>query len=401
MMKKPLKNALTALYVAGVSALCLAQDTSQPSLHFHLQPEWMSGKIVPNYKRAPSTDFRNSLFLNFSFRYSQSNKSWPGYYHYPYAGISLSMSTLGNPDIYGNEISIIPYLMFNPMRKCAKNTFLKVGLGMAYFDRPYNPELNPANKAIGSNYNWAFQLFLYQNFPVTGRTSFMLGGGYLHASNGHTRLPNVGLNSAMISVTANVELFQTTEQPQLLSEKFENRSPFIQVTQGFGVHELGGSTGPVGGKKGQVHATSLAYGIVFKNHLKIRTGFTYRYYEHFYTMVENEKLDHYSIHPRKAASNTFFFLGSEFLIGHFSIDIEGGINLHKPMYKEFYKQYEGKLKTFKYFLKSTFPSRLGIQYYLINTDKQPKTNAFISGHINANFGQADFSSVSVGLVHRL
>jgi len=378
----------------------VAQDESASVYGFYLQPEWMTGKVVPIYAEAPSADFRQSLSVNIAYQYRQSSRSWVNYYNHPYIGASVTLSKLGAPETYGNEVSIIPYIMFNPLGDIAQNTYLKTGLGGAYFDNPHDIKLNPNNQVIGSHFNWEFQMFLYHEFHFFEHTNIVLGGGYLHASNGHTQLPNLGLNSAILSLSANVNLFQVKQQNKSFDAPAHKRTSFLQLSQGIGMQELGTATGPVGGKKRTIHVTSLAYGQIFNNHLKVRTGLTYRYYQQYEWLIHSENLEKYKEHPARAASSIHFFLGSEFLIGHFSIDVEGGLMLYRPMFKEFYKYLGGNSASAKYFLKRNFISRLGMQYYLFNTEKHPRFNVFVGAHINANLGQADFSSANIGTVYR-
>ncbi len=82
-------------------------------------------------------------------------------------------------------------------------------------------------------------------------------------------------------------------------------------------------------------------------------------------------------------------------MGHIGIDIMGGLNLYKPFYSEFNTVYE-KNTGFRYLLKKHLASRMGLNLYVLNTNKLPKHNAFIGAHINANFGQADFTEFSIG-----
>ena len=81
------------------------------------------------------------------------------------------------------------------------------------------------------------------------------------------------------------------------------------------------------------------------------------------------------------------------------MDAEIGINLYKPFYPEHSSEFEYD-SSFKYWLKKTFVTRLGLKLYAINTSKNPKHNVFLGAHINANFGQADFSELSIGYVYR-
>ncbi len=81
------------------------------------------------------------------------------------------------------------------------------------------------------------------------------------------------------------------------------------------------------------------------------------------------------------------------------MDAELGLNLFKPFYQEFNNKFEDD-SDFEYWLKKTFVTRLGLKRYAINTSKNPKNNLFLGAHINANFGQADFSELSIGYVYR-
>ena len=136
---------------------------------------------------------------------------------------------------------------------------------------------------------------------------------------------------------------------------------------------------------------------MFKQIFKVKVGFTYRFYNHYYSyIIENEPVN-YIDHPIMNSSNIFIYGGFEFLIGHVGIDAELGINLYKPFYKEHSSRFENE-SDLSYALKSTFASRLGLKFYAISTAKNPRNNVFIGAHINANLGQADFSEISFGYV---
>ena len=83
------------------------------------------------------------------------------------------------------------------------------------------------------------------------------------------------------------------------------------------------------------------------------------------------------------------------------------MKLNQGFYWDFYNEdgtYEteyvlGEL-TSKYKLKKAILARLGLKYYLFNNNQSPKSNIFIGATINANLGQADFTELSIGYVHR-
>jgi hypothetical protein len=220
-----------------------------------------------------------------------------------------------------------------------------------------------------------------------------VGIGYRHSSNGHTQLPNYGLNSAVISVSVIPKELKTS----MLSKQkaVKSRTPFVIARTGLGFHELGSSTSPVGGEKKLVFSQSIGFGFTFKEHFRWYAGFGTRHYQHYADSIANSpELQELNVHP----NNHFFMMGIEYLIYHVGISIEGGINLSKPFYYHFAEEYENT-ESIKYTLKKIFPSRMGLKLYLINTAKKPKHNLYISAHINANFGQADFSEASLGYVY--
>lgn len=376
-----------------------AQDQLKESKYlFFIEPELMLGQTVANYNDFPDTKPVKSFFLSVGIKDTRNIHS-SKYYNHPTTGVNLSYSNLGNDSILGKSFGVMPFIQFYPWGNRQKRWSLKFGIGGSYFTKSYRQ--SNQNLAIGSHLTWSFQAFLYRELFALNRMQFRMGAGYLHSSNGHTQLPNMGLNSAQVSLSC-----QWTSRP-LISKKKDiylganmglNRRYFINVRSGIGVHEYGGKSKPVGGDKGYVYSTALSGGILFKQHLKVRAGFTYRFYEHYYDQIKELAKPDYIDSPSWNASNIYFHLGSEFLIGHFGLDIEGGLNLYKPFYKEYYETH-GSSNELKYKLKKYFSSRMGLNFYIINTNKLPKNNFFIGANINANFGQADFTELNFGYMY--
>jgi len=355
------------------------------------EPEFMLGKIVSNYDKFPKSPFQSSFFINIGRINYSSNNLWSGFYNYPSTGISAAYSNYGNDSILGSQFSLMPFLEVNTSRYKSSSFCFKFGLGSSYFTTHYNKLYNKTNKAIGSHFNWAFQLFLYYKININNNLNLKMGAGYLHSSNGHTQLPNYGLNSGMLSLSA--QYFFTSLQPKPIFEPNYLRHYIMSVRSGIGMHEYGTSKGPVGGAKRPIYSIAASGGIVFKQNIIVHAGLAYRFYQQYYNYITTKLPNKYDENPRLNSSNIYFFLGSEFLIGHASIDIEGGINLFKP----FRNTYEERTKSS--WLKDIFPSRMGLKLYAINTSKMPCSNVYVSAHINANFGQADFSEISLGFVH--
>lgn len=379
----------------------MAQAYKDTSDAYYIEPEFMIGKVVPNGSFYPEHNDQRSYFLNIGKSHDHAEKPWAAFYNYPETGVSLSVSRFRHDSIFGRSYAVIPYLVLRTGRQHHHSLNFKLGLGGAYFTRYYDQQQNESNKAIGSSINWAFQAFAYYHFVVRQNMMLKIGGGYLHSSNGHTQLPNYGLNSAMLSVAAQYNFspirgdYSPTSPTSTDALSQPGRQYFMEYRAGYGFHEFGGTSGPVGGPKKGVYTLSVAGGLISRQFVKYKAGFAYRFYQHYYDYINAAQVAGFKDNPLSSASNIYFFLGSEFLIGHFGLDIEGGLNLYKPFYQSFNDMFEHK-ENFRFWLKKLFPCRMGLKYYVIDPVKNPAGNLFLAANINANFGGADFTEFSIG-----
>ncbi|MBN1951860.1 MAG: acyloxyacyl hydrolase [Bacteroidales bacterium] len=368
---------------------------------FYLEPEYSIGKIVPNRSRFPGAGYSSCYSLNLGVFYNSPLNGWASFYNYPFSGVTLSMTDLGNEKIFGKQFTVMPFIEFNTANRLENSIYLKIGLGCSYFTKHFDGLENRKNKEIGSSCTWSFQSFMYYSLFVSQNLSINIGGGYLHSSNGHIQLPNYGLNQAALSVST--RFFTSCINPAFQPKNSRvtvNRDMtfYLMARSGLGIHEYGSANGPVGGPKRLVNSLTVSSGVLLREYIKLDAGFTARYYHHYYHQILNTANTDYSDEPRLNASNLYFFLGVEFLVGHIGMDIEGGLNLFKPYYREHYLTMEGDTD-FDYWLKQLFNTKLGLDYYLINPKKTPKLNGFLGASINANFGQADFSEVCAGMLY--
>ncbi|KAB2859574.1 MAG: acyloxyacyl hydrolase [Flavobacteriales bacterium] len=373
----------------------ISKSFSQNTSPINYEIEYTAGKIVPNYTKIfPSTNIQQAFALSLG-KTNNDSLGWSRYYNFPETGVSFFASNLGNNKIYGNQFSILPYIRYKVIHSRLP-TYIKLSLGISYFTHHYDSVSNIENLSVGSAFTWGFQAMLYQTIVQKQHYDIKLVGGYSHHSNGHTQLPNFGLNSALFGVSFQwnkANLNHTTIQQT--KNKKEVRKYFIHLREGLGFHELGATIAPIGGDKKLVTTTSISFGILFKNHLKWKTGFSYRFYQHYIDYINANRIESFQENATLSASNIYYFMGVEFLMNHVAIDIEGGLNLYKPFYEKFNEDFQ-KDKGLNHQLKKWFNSRMGLNYYLINTLKKPRNNVFIGAHINANFGQADFTEFSIG-----
>lgn len=391
-----MRNAILFFLLISLTVWAKGQKTTDtPTSAWYIEPEIMAGKVVGNFQHFPASPMQTTVFLNIGRISYSADNTWTGFYNYPSTGVGFSYSTFGNDSVFGREVGVVPFLEINTSRFNESSFSFKFGLGTSYFTTHYDKVKNPTNYAIGSHLTWAFQLFGYYKLNLSDNFNLKIGGGYLHSSNGHTKLPNYGLNSAMLSFSA--QYFFSPIQPRREFEPDYTHHFLLTVRTGIGMHEYGAARGPAGGPLKPVYSLAVSGGILFKQNICLHAGFAYRFYQQYYNYIVQNKPVGYAGDPYRNSSNVYFFLGGEFLMGHVGIDIEGGLNLYKPFYVTYIKSFH-EIPNWQ---KTTFPSRMGLKLYALDTSRKPQNNVYIAANINANFGQADFSELSLGFVHLL
>lgn len=388
----------------------VAQENTVKKRAFFIEPEYMAGRIIPNYvNNFPNSHVQHGINVNIGSFKIDSSSNWAQRLNFPQTGVTLFYSNLGNNKIFGQQYSAMAFLSWNVFNKSEKPYYLKLGLGAAYFTTFYDSISNRRNLNVGSKYLWAFQASAYKTLLEKPGMNLKLGLVFSHASNGHTQLPNLGVNSVLLSLSSQfypkkLDQYQLTKNKHNIDNTSRNWS--AGISQGIGFHEYGDKDGPIGGPKQGVYSTSIYAGKIYNNFFKWSVGGTYRYYETYAYQIEVNDLDEYQDNVKWSASNLVLFSNAEILMGHVSATLELGINIYKPFYKQYEKdfplnvQFKGYMQ-FKNHFKRLVATRLGLNLYLLNTSKMPKHNIYVGPYIKANSGQADFTEISFGYVYRI
>jgi hypothetical protein len=127
-------------------------------------------------------------------RPSHGHHYWDQLFNYPEPGVAFSVFDLGNPQNLGNLYSINPYFDFPFNTGIQTRICLRVGTGLSYITKPFDPVTNYKDIAIGSHVNGFVNLRLTwkQEFCKNFRSD--IGISFSHASNGAFKTPNLGLN---------------------------------------------------------------------------------------------------------------------------------------------------------------------------------------------------------------
>ncbi|MFP4847258.1 acyloxyacyl hydrolase [Winogradskyella sp. PE311] len=416
---------IKALFKFYLLSICLLfcqnifgqNETKSDTNSLFFIPEILIGKTLEANTDFPKTTLQKNIFINFGTYNFDNSKEWAQRLNYPKTGISIGFTDFGNSEKIGFAYTLMPFMEFSIFKEKISGLNLQIGFGGSYMDTQYDVETNPFNKAITSKINWSFRSFIYYDLFKSRKTKWRFGLGYLHHSNGHTKLPNQGLNSIAASFSANID---TKLQPEIetKTKQFKSKSQtYFSTRFGIGQNVLSENFNT----KKEVYTFSMNTGKIINNTFKIGGGFYYRYYKHYYDYIKNNgalvesQFPHFKDNPYGYATNFGLFATTELLVDHFGFEFDLGLNIYKPFYKIDWQlnqgySYEningetievlGELNWY-YEIKRTVSARLGLKYYFWTTNKAPKHNLFIAAHLNSNLGQADFTELSLGYVYRV
>jgi len=391
----PRKIKLINLFLFGLLSFCaFAQEGNNRGNGF-LELEYLVGKVIPNGQVDNFPELRPQQAISLTYGgHRLDTNSWAKYYGFPTTGITAVYSNIGDNQIFGHQFSVLPFVSFSVF----KHYQFRLSSGVAYFNRFHDPVENPRNRSVGSRITWDIKAFAYRNLISSDKFNLRLGVGFSHESNGHTNIPNLGLNTVFVGLSGQ---FYKNTQPETPARRIKDKtsspkSHFLTLWQGYGFHEQDPSEGPKTNRSKPVYSTSLAYGFIVNRHIKLRTGLLYRFYEQYNTHLQETIAFDLNENRFLSSSNLVLFVGGELLMSHFGLDLQLGVNLHKPFFNSFNPNNDiGTV------LQKVVSSRAGANIYLKNTNNLPKHNLFIGAHINANMAKADFTGFSLGYVYSL
>lgn len=364
----------------------LLKNKFSPSFHLH------AGYIPKTYPVVPQSNFTWLASACIGWRFA-GRDNWHQQYHFPRGGFELVYANFNNPDELGYSLGVVPFLELNA-RDERKHWKLRLGLGAAYFNKPYDALTNPNNFYIGSHFTNMSTAALFWQKKINEKLIFNYGATLVHSSNGHTALPNVGMNFLVLSLGISAEKPLTKFKHELVSTP---KKAAYALKFGLGMHEFGVTTKAVGGPlypsyhvsawvskpKGQIHLW--------------QAGFTTAYYTSFYDYMSAQKIN--ESNRNVMAGTGLVFAGHEFVFGKFSLSTQMGFYFWNRFFIDQLKrdnewQGMGKLKAFN-------TNRLGILYYPFkkrNSLNHVKGQLMLGAYIKANVAQADLLEYCVGYV---
>ena len=384
-------------------------------------PEFVFGTSAASNKTFPERKVQTQAIFNLVWHHKNNTQEWAQRLHSLRTGISLGYTDFGNSARLGSAITLMPFIEFNAFKKKRLTTY--IGVGTSYFTNEFDFETNFFNRAVSTDFTWSFRAFMHYTFLQKEKVNYRIGAGIFHHSNGHTRLPNQGYNSFLISLSAEIKGAKYRayiENPVVHTKPERTIQNYIAIRAGIGQNVF--SDISIFNEKKEVYTLSAEYGKIYNKTLKVGVGAFYNFYEHYYDYIndneflvrDGEEFASFRDNPWNNASNYGLFAKGELLLNHIGVELRLGVNFHKPAYQIDWRINEGwdfapreipdgwvfgEFDT-KFKSKRTINTRAGIKYYLIGTDTAPKHNVYAGVFISANLGQADFTELGIGYIYQ-
>jgi len=297
--------------------------------YFFIEPKVRLGPVLDIYPDLPEHSMAVSSEINLAWQ-TAGKQYWNPHYNFPQIGVLLSLTYPGNNDILGQEFSLVPNLAYR-FHKFGRFEFSgMIGLGIAYFNKPYHRIDNPQNKLIGSSITNKTILALNLDYKLS--YTFHLSGGvsYLHYSNGHNQLPNVGINipAFQLGVKYFTKGYPVRFHPEDSSLSVQKKWLF-NFRIGLGIHEFGDPVKPVGGPKYPIYNSSVYFSKRFSIVTNFHVGLHINYYTSFYDFISFQEL--YKENQHLKSLTAIGFAGIEFFIGQFSFTTQMGVYIYNPL----------------------------------------------------------------------
>ena len=389
-----IRNNTIVLFLLILAKFCVGQLSEPPDKNvFFIQPQIRIGKIINNMPEMP--DRTLSVFGDINIAWQTRGKQiWNQYYNYPQVGLLVSAGYLGNNDILGHSISVVPNLSIRLSNWKKVNIHMLVGIGLSYFTKIYDEIDNKENGLIGTRITNKSLLAFDLNYHLSKQFLLTAGVSASHYSDGHFQLPNFGINIPAINI--GVKYFPTTfpkEYYNYDSLVRYNKSLLFNIKFGVGYHEFGSTIKPTGGPKYPIYTVTAYLSKRLNTILNFQFGINYNYYTSYYDFIISQ--EYYNSHKHFKASSIIAFAGIEFFIGKFGFSGQLGTYIYNEFYKDL-QDLRSMDRGWKYQSSRYITTRLGAQYYIFNPIKSTKLNPWIGVFLKSVGGAADFAEICIG-----
>lgn len=362
--------------ILALFGFCSAQSfdiNANYQAKYSLNASYYWGTIIKHTaKFDPEVTEKSHAFeLSFS-KLTDGKKAWQRKLNYPEIGGAILAARFGDNAIFGNAIAIFPYAKIWLLRSKKVDWYFRMGLGLAYLNKPYNAIENSTNNVIGSKINNCTQLSMGIDIKVNKDLAFFTALNFTHFSNASYQAPNLGINYAAFSTG-----FRYMIQPSLGEINTDTipqpqKRHFFKTSFGMALYEYRTPGGP----KYPIYIFNGAYAYSTSISNRIFTGFIYGF-----DVGRKDFLTQYVPDYKKIkASDLGFYLGDEIFLGKVSVDALIGVYLLKA--------HDNSTPIF---------AKLGLNYNFYQFGPTKESSLFIGVHMKTHYFVAQYFDVSFGV----
>jgi hypothetical protein len=385
-LRSVLKRTLPLMFFA----ILLAFFSKGQMQHRSLEIGGLAGQMLNIYPDFPARKAQTALLISYShWRRSQANED----FHRPESGVCLSFHNFGNSNDLGYGVGLQYQITFH--QKLSERLSLTECFrpGLIYNTKPYHYLSNTKNIVSGAPFSALIGASMGLNYKMTSSLSLNLEATLWHASNGHTGLPNVGMNSPMGMLSVQYRFDKSKIDTLKFTRGSFDKKMGIVVMGSIGVNQAGGTTRPTNGQEYVKGLVSIGG--------SWRTRTTQRWtltldacYDQTYRLW-NETQEWTSKNAFTESSAIILMLGHEWIYQHWSLISNGGLNLYNPTLGKIVGRVEEP--NIANVIKRYVPGRFAVRYYFTHPWKSSRSG-FVQLGIKSNFGQADFVEMGLGWV---
>ncbi len=207
---------LSLFFLVIFSPFSLAQTTKVDSFFsntpFFLKGSFQPGKVIPTNDFVRGQNFSNDTIDEYKafslllLKQTQGDKLWEQLYKYPVYGVGIYTASFKETSELGTPVSVFGYFSA-PFVRAQKLTFnYELGLGLTFNWRNFDPLNNPNNIAISAERSVYIEAGVTLEYQLSKKWFAGAGYGLYHFSNGHLKLPNMGLNMQALKFNLQYQL---------------------------------------------------------------------------------------------------------------------------------------------------------------------------------------------------
>lgn len=351
------------------------------------------GYLAPIYEPFPSTTACTSVEVSF-FKSNIIGPTWRDNYSRTRLGWSAQFIDLGNSKILGQAFSVAPLAEYTKRLSDQSSVHLGMAIGIGAFTRRYDPIDNPTNTVIGSRIGNVSRFSMEYYKQIHPQWRMGLGVHFIHSSNAHFAVPNVGANiiGGHISISKN-HIRSDKDINVILLLVGYNRRWNIHAGAGYGLHEFNGTSRPTDGPLFKDPTAYLQMGKVHRSRSSVYAGMQWvDCRSHRYFLLHNELV--HASELRKKTQNFMAYVGYDWFFPHGSFFVQMGLNLYHPS-MGLIQSIEPDAKRGWFYQKTV--SKLGYRLYLFDPIKTRKISPYFQFGVKTNGGTANFLETTVGI----